>query len=154
MEFIVQKIKPEIEIPFDDEKESLINDIQKIADSLKLEMQIVESFYHEDGHRIVIYFSALNELPYSVFGDLVKKLERKYRLRVELRQVPAKVKDLTVKQLKELITIYVHQALKDIKIANIDEDELDYQEYLYAKSFPSNPIPFEAAFQEIEESIK
>jgi len=53
------------------------------------------------------------------------------------------IRDISVSDFKEIINDAVRQAIKESKISEDYEDSLDVDEYLKAKSFPSELIPFQ-----------
>ena len=63
------------------------------------------------------------------------------------------IKDLSVSDFKELINDAVRQAMREFKISDDQEEQLDIEEYLKAKSFKSELIPFDIAFREIEKAV-
>ena len=60
------------------------------------------------------------------------------------------IKDLSVTEFKEMINDAVTQAFRNLIITEEMEMQEDIDEYIKAKSFGSEPIPFEQAFNEIE----
>ena len=60
------------------------------------------------------------------------------------------IKDLSVSEFKEMINDAVTQAFKNLIMTEDIEMQKDIDEYIKAKSFRSEPIPFEQAFNEIE----
>ena len=61
-----------------------LNEARKIAESLKLNMQLIDSTYTFDRNQLLFHFLADARVD---FRELAKKLANNYRTRIELRQI-------------------------------------------------------------------
>jgi len=65
-------------------EESALVECGKLIDKLKLPMKLVSAEYNLDGSRLTFFFTATERVD---FRELVKELTRRFRMRVELRQI-------------------------------------------------------------------
>lgn len=68
------------------EKEELTT-VQGFADEMELPMKMIDAEHLFGGERIIVYFSSDGRVD---FRELVKKMAREYRTRIELRQIGAR----------------------------------------------------------------
>ena len=87
---VVRKAEPE-DIKraqeFEDREKEVLAECSKLATKLHLSMKLLSAEYNLDGSRLTFFFSAAERVD---FRELVRELSKRFKARVELRQVGAR----------------------------------------------------------------